>query len=302
MELTRKIFITLLLQICIVVFVQAQDLLILKNQTEYQVSIVQILPNDILFKAWESYDTATYSISKADVAAIVFSNGQKVTFNNEVVSPPVQQNNEFYSPPVNQDPPQSPYSTRPAQVPMPNYNTDSPTPEKSKSSGSKSGISPSGIQLYFGTTINGLLNRNVPFISFVMDGVTRSGISINTGICTGFDKYFGDNYEIKSFTNWYMLGMNYYLNRAFKFKTTRPAIYFGAYAYLRHDIFSYSSYLSEEVTEKFSELSFAGSAKFGLSYNIAKKFGLFGEVHYGTEKIPSYVAGIRISGRYDSVK
>jgi hypothetical protein len=56
------------------------------------------------------------------------------------------------------------------------------------------------------------------------------------------------------------------------------------------------------VTEKFSELSFAGSAKFGLSYNIAKKFGLFGEVHYGTEKIPSYVAGIRISGRYDSVK
>jgi hypothetical protein len=185
---------------------------------------------------------------------------------------------------------------------MPNYSTPNSSPDNSKSSVSKSGLSPSGIQLYFGTAVNGLLNRNVPFISFVMDGVTRSGISINTGICTGFDKYFGDSYEIKSFTNWYMLGLNYYLNRAFKFKTTRPAIYFGAYGYLRHDIFSYSSYLSDDVTERFSELNFVGSAKFGLSYNIAKKFGLFGEVHYGTEKIPSYVAGIRISGRYDSVK
>lgn len=302
MELTRKIIITVLFMLCIHIYTHAQDLLILKNQMEYQVSIVQLLPKDILFKAWESTDTATYSISKAEVAVIVYSNGQRVAFDNEAVSPPVQQNQEIYAPPVYQDPPQHPNSTRPAQIPMPNYNTAETTTEKTKSSGSKSGISPTGIQLYLGTTVNGIINRDVPFISFVMDGVTRSGISFNTGICTGFDKYYGDSYEIKSFTNWYMLGLNYYLNRAFKFKTTRPAIYFGAYGYLRHDIFSYSSYLSDDVTERFSELTFAGSAKFGLSYNIAKKFGLFAEVHYGSEKILSYMAGIRISGRYDSVK
>lgn len=278
--------------------VQAQDILILKNKTEYKVSIIEVKEFDVIFKVWDDLDGDSYSISKEEVSYVIYQDGRKVDFSidsnttkqNTIIPPTTSSPNNNYS-----------NSTVTSSPIIPTY-VNNEVPNNKEVKEKRKGVSPKGIQFYLGVAPNTITTYKVPIVSFLMEGVTNSGIAISTGATTGLKIFDTDEYKINTFSNMYMLGLTYYLNRAFKFKTSRPAIYLGMYGYMNHNIHSYKSALSSSSTEKFSQIWFSGSAKFGVSYNFIKKMGVFCEVHYGLEKQLLVVTGIRISGKYTSNK
>lgn len=296
MDLIKNIILIVCLAfLCTVV--QAQDVLILKNKTEYKVSIIEVKELEIIFKVWDDLEGDSYSINKEEVSYVIYQDGRKVDFSfdnntkqNTSSSPTISSPNNNLS-----------NSTVTSSSIIPTYINDE-SPKNKEVKEKRKGVSPKGIQFYLGVAPNTITTYKVPIVSFLMEGVTNSGIAISTGATTGLKVFDTGKYKINTFSNMYMLGLTYYLNRAFKFKTSRPAIYLGMYGYMNHNMHSYKSALSPSSTEKFSQIWFSGSAKFGVSYNFIKKMGVFCEVHYGLEKQLLVVTGIRISGKYTSNK
>lgn len=76
----KQIFITLLLAIGFSVCVQAQDVVIKNDKTEFKAKVLKVSDSEIEYKKWEMQDGPSYTINKRDVFMIIYKNGTRETF------------------------------------------------------------------------------------------------------------------------------------------------------------------------------------------------------------------------------
>lgn len=312
----KQLFTILLLSFTAVVF--AQDRLILKNQSEYQVNIISILQQDILFKAWQSSDTTTYSISKAEVASIVYRNGQKVTITTENATP-LNATPKYQQPSVGS--PQGSY------VPMPNYNQPPTTAEASsnydfehtfvtrdkslpkvKRSNAKevreqikndkdlaARYTGDGTSM-IGLNVMSIGQSSVPTITFMVDRVIAKNIAITVGTGFAFNKEKFYDYKISTFSTFFTLGSIYYFNELLKIKKEKASLYAGVALFPSlSTTFIKSEYEYDYSTPtSSSSFNFNGGLRIGGGYNFSKRIGVYSDMFIGKGR-PAIVLGIRFN-------
>ena len=72
----RKLFISLLAVICLGGAVNAQDIIVTKEGKKIEAKVTEINENDIKYKSYNNLDGPLYFMKKADIASILYENGQ----------------------------------------------------------------------------------------------------------------------------------------------------------------------------------------------------------------------------------
>jgi hypothetical protein len=308
----KQLFTILLLSFTAVVF--AQDRLILKNQSEYQVNIISILQQDILFKAWQSSDTTTYSISKAEVASIVYRNGQKVTITTENATP-LNATPKYQQPSVGS--PQGSY------VPMPNYNQPQTTAEassnydfehtfvpiskefKSMSRSQKKAITKDRQEyskyrgdgaLMIGVNVMTFGQTTIPTFMFYTDRVVARNIAITFGIGVNYNSEKSGEYRFTTLTENFIIGSSYYFNELLKLKKEKASLYAGIFLspILGFNFNNLPAEYSYYTNTSSTTFSFNGGLRVGGGYNFSRKVGVFSDIFIGRGR-PAIALGIRIN-------
>lgn len=90
-----KKILSLITALCAFQFAIADDVIYLKNGDEIKAIISEVLTNEVKYKKASNTSGPAYTISKADILMIIYSNGEKDIFQNQH-STPVQQNTTVY--------------------------------------------------------------------------------------------------------------------------------------------------------------------------------------------------------------
>lgn len=82
MKKSRNVFLIQFILLITTSIGNAQDLIVFKNGDEIKAKVLEIKQTDVLYKNWTNIEGPTYTISKADIFMIKYSNGSKDVFNN----------------------------------------------------------------------------------------------------------------------------------------------------------------------------------------------------------------------------
>jgi hypothetical protein len=290
----------------------SQDRLILKNQSEYQVNIISVLQNDILFKAWQSSDTTTYSINKSEVSAIVYRNGQRVSITVESAIPQSATPN-YQQPSVGS--PQGSY------VPMPNYNQPQTTSEVTTNYDLEHTFVPMSKEfknmpkseikrirkdrelfkqyrgdasLSIGVNVMSIGKSTMPTLMVYDDIVIAKNVSLTFGVGYSLDIEKVYDYKYKLYSMFFLLGGNYYFNQLLKIKKEKASLYSGIFLTPTYSIFSIKD-PTGYASSSSSSFSFNGGIRIGGGYNFSKVVGVCGDVFIGKGR-PGITLGIRFNG------
>lgn len=109
----KKIILSLLTALCVTAAAQAQDIIIRINADSIRARILEISPETVRYKRASNPDGPTYVLPVAEIASIVYANGERDTF-NETKAGTADAQPAAPTAPAPQPAPQAPAPARPA--------------------------------------------------------------------------------------------------------------------------------------------------------------------------------------------
>ena len=84
----KKVFLFLLVLIGFGISAIAQDVIITKDGTKINSSVIEVNENDIRYKIFDNLSGPTYFLKKSEIASILYENGHVDVFNMSTSTPP----------------------------------------------------------------------------------------------------------------------------------------------------------------------------------------------------------------------
>lgn len=290
--------------------IYAQDILIMKDKTEYKVLIQNVLNDVILFKVWGENNSPDYTINKSEVFMIKYQNGKQETFDKPTISPQqpipnyqVTSNNENSSSTIN-----SPKNNKPIDLLITYFRRDKSIQrlkakdltkeqrkdkeflkEYSKSLGDKSAS--------IGLNLTSFKAQKIPSLTIIYDVCIAKNISISPGIGFAYIWEKSSYYKFSSYTTFIPIGAIYHFNQLLKIKKEKASLYSGftlipSFSFVNTTTDIPGSY----STNSNMEFNFSGGWRVGGSYNFSKsgRAGIFGDIIVG-KGLPAVIIGIKLS-------
>ena len=83
----RRVILLILITLCCIPFVQAQDIITTKDGKDIQSKILEVNPNEVKYKKYNNLDGPTFTLSKSEILIVRYENGENEVFqehNNSV--------------------------------------------------------------------------------------------------------------------------------------------------------------------------------------------------------------------------